>query len=743
MLSSALLTTLGAAMSPAMARGDVPSPPATPVAATAAVTTTGAPAASAPVVRTRLAQADQGEQEAITVLGHSTTRDGLVPKNSSAATKTDTPLIDTPESVSVVTREQMDQQNARTVVEALRYTSGVATEAQNGFSTRYDLLNIRGFTSNNDEFLDGLKLFNGAFYATQQIDSFLLDQYDVLKGPPSVLYGQADPGGVVALSSKLPTTAPLHEAAIEGGSYGYVRGTLDLGGPVDGSGHWLYRLAATGTSSGTQDNHTRVERYGVAPALSWLPDDRTRLTITGFYQHDPRGGDYDNAPLYGTVLPNANGKIPYSVFTGDDNFERFDRSQAAIGYQLTHQLSSDWSVRSVARYAQVGVDYNEVYAAALPDADSRIAPRETSGSEEHYDTITLEEQLLGHVSTGPLQHSVLFGTNWQNLRDSYNYYGGTAPPIDLYGPYRSVAIPPLADFIDESVSTNQEAIFAEDQITLGRLHLQIGGREDWSEIDTRSRLDSTANFDQGDRAFTWRGGILYAFPAGISPYFNYSRSFQPSNALAFDGSPFQPTRGEQYEVGVKLQPHSVNGFFTAALFHIQEDNVLVSDPEHVGFSVQSGGIRSQGVELEAHADITRRLNVIAAYTYQDAVFNKNSGELDGRRQTQTPAQFFSVWGHYDIHDGPLDGLGVGVGVRYTGNSITDNTQEYATAPYTLVDAQAQYQLGHLFPRLHDALLQVTAQNLLDRSYITSCYSNEFGCYWGTRRNVIGRLSYRW
>ena len=683
------------------------------------------------------------QPETISVFGHYDARDGLVPKQSSAATKTGTPLIETPESVSVVTRAQMDQQNARTIVEVLRYTSGVATEAQNGFSTRYDLLTIRGFTSNNDQYVDGLKLFNGAFYANQQIDSFLLDRYDVLKGPPSVLYGQSDPGGVVVLTSKLPTAAPLHEASVEGGSYGYVRGTLDTGGPIDRSAHWLYRLAVTGTTSGTQDHHTRVERYGVAPAVSWVPDDCTTLTVTGFYQHDPRGGNYDTAPINGTLLANANGDIPFSKYTGDENFERFDRTQAAIGYQLSHQLSQDWSVRSVARYADVGVDYSQVYADGFDGTSDRIATRSTVGSEEHYDTITLEEQLIGHFDTGPVRHSLLFGANWQNLRDRYNYYDGSAPSIDLYGPYRSAAIPPLTEEIDTGVTTNQEAIFAGDQMSWGRLHFQIGGREDWSKIDTRDTLDSSGSFDQGDRAFTWRAGILYAFPVGISPYFNYSRSFQPTNALAYDGTLFRPTTGEQYEVGVKYQPRGFNGFLSAALFHIQEDNVLVTDPVHIGFSTQTGGLRSRGVELEAHADITRRLNVIASYTYEDAVYNKDSGELNGRRQTQTPAQFLSVWGHYDIHDGRLNGLGLGAGVRYQGNTITDNSIEDITPDYTLVDAEAQYQLGHLFRHLHDTLLQVTAQNMLDKRYITSCYTNSFGCYWGSRRTVIARLDYRW
>ena len=683
--------------------------------------------------------------ELVSVIG-TRLNQGLVPKRSAAATKTDTPLIDTPESVSVVTRAQMDQQNARTLNEALRYSSGVAVETR-GSSTRYDMLTIRGFNTSGvaDEFLDGLKLFNGAYYATQQVDPFLLERADVLKGPPSVLYGQASPGGVVALTSKLPTIEPIHMLSFESGTFGYVRGTADFGGKLDPSGNLLYRLAATGFTSGTQDEHTRSERYAVMPSVSWRADDRTTLTVDAFYQHDPRGGGYGSVPLDGTILPNPNGRIPNDVFTGDLSYDKFDKSQASIGYELEHRFDENWTVRSVARYANIGVNYNQVYGTGALEADDRTYDRATAGSKENYDTITVEEQILGHFDTGALHHAVLVGANWQNLRDTYNFYYGSAPSIDIYAPDSNQTIPALTQSTGQSVATNQEAVFAEDQITVGHLHLQIGGREDWSKINTRDQLSPGNGFSQFDRAFTWRAGILYALPNGLSPYFNYARSFQPANSLDFSGHPFKPTQGEQYEVGLKYQPRGVDAFVTAALFHLTESRVLVADPNpaHLFANVQTGGIRSQGVELEAHASISARFNIVAAYTYEDVTYESGSGDLVGRRPTQVPAQFFSVLGHYDIADGRLAGLGFGAGVRYTGNTLADQTTEYVTPNFTLVDAQIQYALGRLLPSLRGATVQVTAQNLLDKYYVSTCYSASFGCFVGAGRNVIGRLSYRW
>lgn len=684
--------------------------------------------------------------EIVAVVGPPPAGRGLVPKGSNAATKTDTPLIDTPQSVSVVTRAQLDQQDARTLGEALRYTSGIGSENR-GFSTRYDQISIRGFNavSGIDEFLDGLRLFNGAFYATQQIDPFLIERIDVLKGPPSVLYGQASPGGVVALTSKLPVAQPIHMLEVEGGTFGYARGTADLGGPLDASGHLLYRLAATGFTSGSQDRHTRSERYAVTPSVSWLPDGTTTLTVNGFYQHDPRGGGYGSVPLAGTILPNPNGPIPDDIYVGDTGFEKFDRSQASIGYQLEHRFDDDWAVRSVARYAQIGTDYRQVYGGGTLEADGSTYGRNTAGSKEHYDTVTLEEQILGHFATGSLRHSMLIGADWQNLRDSYDFYFGSAPPIDIHAPDSSQPIPQPVLTTAESVTTNQEALFAEDQVTWGRLHLQAGGREDWSQIDTRNQLIPAAGFSQFDRAFTWRAGILYAFPDEFSPYFNYARSFQPANAVDFFGSPFKPTESEQYEAGLKYQPRAIDAFVTAALFHLIESHVLVADPDpaHLFAEVQTGGIRSQGIELEAHVAIAHRFNLVASYTCQDVAYERGSGPLAGKRPTQVPAQYASLWGHYDVADGRLAGFGAGAGVRYDGNTLADQTIESVTPSYVLVDAQLQYALGRLLPSLKGAVLQVNAQNLLDQRYVSSCFSAAFGCFFGAGRNVIGRLSYRW
>jgi len=686
---------------------------------------------------------EKARGEYISVLGLSR-RAGLVPKASHAATKTDTALIETPESVSVISRAQLDQQNARTMAEALRYNAGVSGDVAAGYTTRFDEVEIRGFqgAAGADEFIDGLRLFNGAYYATQQIDPYLLDRIDVLKGPPSVLYGQSNPGGAIVLTAKQPSAMPIHSVSLEGGTYGYFRGTIDLGGPLDRRGKWLYRIAVTGTTSGTQDLHTGNARVGVLPSITWRPNDRLNLTLSAFWQHDPQGGNFDTAPLQGTILPNPNGRISRHFYPGDPDFETYNRTQTAFSAHLDYHLTQDWMLRSVARYANVGAFFQQISSGGQLDDDNRTLERESYASEEHYDTVTVEQQILGHVRTGPVNHQVILGGNWQNVRDSANLYAGDAPSLDVFNPVYGQQIPGPDLLEIQGITTNQEGIYAEDQASWGRLHVQGGVRHDWSRIGTRDATDSDG-FNQKDHATTWRAGILYAFGFGLSPYFHYAQSFQPTNALSFAGTPFKPTRGTEYEVGLKYQPHNFNGFFTVALYDLKQSHVLVTDPEHLDFSIQTGGIRSRGVEVEAHVDLTHNLNVVAAYTYQSVAYTHGSGDLTGERPTSVPQQGVSVWVHYDLDRGPLSGLGFGAGVRYNGNTLVDNTLEYVTPSYTLVDAQAQYALDRTFPRLRGTLLQVTVQNLLNKRYYPGCASADTGCYLGANRSVIGKLTYNW
>lgn len=676
-------------------------------------------------------------------------KNSIVVKSSSAATKTATPLIYTPESVSVVTASQMEMQNAQTLGQALRYSSGVAME-QRGANNRYDLGTIRGFDSS--EYLDGLLLFKGQYYAAQQVDTYLLQEIEVAKGPSSVVYGQSSPGGIIALTSKFANGSRFRHISIEGGNYNYVRGTFDLGDTFKGLDNLSWRVVGTGFRQDGMDWYTKAERYAIQPSLYWEPTDDITLTVYGRYQADPSDTSYQTFPAYGSVLSSPY-RFPSNFYSGDKNFEKYDRTQASVGYKFTYQINPEWQFRSLARYANVGTNYNQVYGTSYAEGanvngsagyypGSNYMYRLANGSKEHLDTMTIEEQLHGQVHTGPVEHDLLLGVSWQNLRDGFDYGSGYAPPLDLYHPNYSAPIAIPAINTQTSATTNQEAIFLQDNMSYKRLHVQLGFRNDWSTIHTRNHLSPASSFTQSDQAFTFRGGILYNLPHNISPYFSYSQSFQPLNQVSQkDQKPFQPTRGEQYEFGVKYQPEDFNGFFTAAIYNLEQTNVLTADPENALWSIQAGKQRSRGLELEAHTSPIAGLNLILAYTHQNVKFTE--GQYSGLRPTQVPANIFSFWGDYTIQSGTLKNLGGAIGVRYNGNTNGDYTSYLRTAAYTLIDMQAHYKFDDSLPTLKGLDAQLTLQNLTNKRYFTACYSQSFGCAIGQGRTVIGKLSYNW
>lgn len=683
-----------------------------------------------------------------TVVVHGRAGSGIVARVSGAATKTRTPLVETPQSVSTVTRAQMDQQDVQNVDAALAYSAGVATSQRGGDAARYDQLTIRGFTGATggpDQYLDGLRLLNGAYYASQQLDPFLLDEIDVVKGPASVVYGQSSPGGIIAETSKLPSATAVHTLLLEGGSFDTLRGVVDLGGPLAGQ-TWLYRFAATGLRADGQQAGTRIRRYAFAPAISWNPDPRTSVTVLARFQRDPAAGAYSSAPAVGTVLLNPLGRLGNDFYNGDASDEIFDRTQSSLGAILDRALAGSWHVRSLARYTSMGAVDQGLYGADYAPGSFTTLLRNTYGSKENVDALALDERLIGNVRTGTIRHDVLLGVGYENLRDAYDYGSGPAPPLDVFAPVRGLPIahPPVSLAVGQTTGT--EGVYAQDQMAFGHVRVTIGGREDWSVTSTRNALATDPPTAQSDRAFTFRGGILYLFDNGLAPYFNYAQSFEPQGGTDVAGGAFPATRGEQFEVGLKYQPHGIPGFVTGALYDLTQTNVLASDQAHPGFSAATGAVRARGLELEAHATIAPDLDLIAAWTVQDVAYVDGDAALVGKRPGQVPASFGSFWAQERLPAGPLAGLGAAIGLRVNGNTNVLDTSgvspEFTTHGFTLVDARIEYELWHALPALKGTTVAVNATNLFDTDYVSSCYAG-LGCFLGADRTVSAQLRASW
>ncbi|WP_432759240.1 TonB-dependent siderophore receptor [Bordetella genomosp. 5] len=685
---------------------------------------------------------------------------GYVSTVSMSGTKTDTPLIETPQSISVVTREQIAEQGAQTLNQVLRYTAGVTTEARGATATRLDQFNVRGFSAAT--YLDGMRVFGGRD-ALPQVDAYRLERVDVLKGPSSVMYGQGGPGGVVNQVSKRPLSERFNEVEIMGGNYDFRRANFDFTGPIDEAGKFGYRFTGAGYRADGQVDHTKERRYFIAPSFSWKPNADTSFTLLTNFQRDPDMGSYGAVPAMRTVLSAPDGRrLSPSYYDGDANFERSDRKSYALGYVLEHRFNDTFKASQSLRYQHSEGIYRSVYGTSTAntygytDASYRYQGRGVIATDVDVNAFTVDNNLQADFDTGPLRHKVLLGFDYQRVETDTLSGFGTAPPIDVFNPNNHMNIATPAFTSDQTQWQYQTGLYAQDQIKIDRLSVLLGGRYDWSRTHSGTDNPITGSHSSSAlqaEAFTGRVGLIYNFDNGVAPYVSYSESFEPQSGTGWNNSPFKPIEGKQYEVGVKYQPPGSATLLSAAAFDIRRENMLTTDPDPTHMcgasrcSVQAGELRTQGIELEAKTEPVRGLSLIASYSYLDNEYeraNPNAAGLNlkGKRPTGIPQHQASAWARYQMQEGPLAGLGVGGGVRYLGSSYGDDVNSFKVPSVTLFDLMLDYDLGRASPALKGMQVALNVSNLFDKEYIAACSSGAW-CWYGYERTVKASLRYRW
>ncbi|WP_050465353.1 TonB-dependent siderophore receptor [Herbaspirillum autotrophicum] len=668
---------------------------------------------------------------------------GYVARRSASGTKTDSALLETPQSISVVTREQMDAQNIQSVPQALRYTPGVVSEQRGVNTDSLEYIYARGFQI--DEYWNGLRLPNNGFNITS-MDPYMFERVELLRGPASVLYGQTSPGGLLSLVSKRPTATPLHEIMLQTGSHGRKQAAFDFGGPLDEAGKFSYRLTANVLDTGTQTDFVRQQRTAVAAALTWRPDSDTHLTAFVNYQKDPQAGVYNFVPAAGTVLP---GKvtIPRSFFAGDPDYNSYEKEQESIGYEFEHKFNDTWSFKQNLRVLR-----NSLHIRMLDDsyglnADGVSIGREAYKHDGSATSAAVDNQLQAIFNTGAVKHTAIFGVDYQRLHYDHTYTGqgdALAPSINIANPVYGQGIGPQPDFMYGSSSddvTRQLGFYAQDQIRWNRWAFLLGGRQD--QVNSSSLAYKTGkSTSQSASAFTWRTGAVYLFDNGVSPYLSYSTSFQPAIGTDAAGNTFKPTEGKQYEAGVKFQPPGSDSSVTVAVFDLTQTNVLTADPVKSNFKIQTGEVRSQGVELEARATLAKNLQAIATYTYTDIKNTRsNTNNLD-KVPAGIPRSMAALWLNYDFTSSPLAGLQVGAGARYMGASYGDSINSFKVPAVTLLDLSLRYDLARLSSSLQGWSATVSGSNLTNKNTIASCSSN-VTCVFGMERAILANVKYKW
>lgn len=679
--------------------------------------------------------------------------EGFVATQSATATKTGTSLKDTPQAVNVVTKDQIAAQGSTTLTQALRYTPGVIS--QYGDDSRYDWFTIRGFRPSR--YLDGLRLpFGSRGYAQPRVEPFSLERAEVLKGPASVLYGQGDPGGLINMVSKRPSATALNEVEMQFGTDKRIQTAFDLGGGAGDDDSFLYRIVGVGRLTDTQYDYVREKKGYIAPSFTFKADEGTSLTVYGSYQHidSPGGGGAPALPANGTLYTRMYPELPRSAFPGEPGYDHYKSDQASVGYEFEHEVDDTWTIRQNLRYSYIGTDTQRVQpycpAACNPTAFYRYA----WAFPESARAVTVDNQAIGNFQTGDVAHTALFGLDYSY--ESSRYEESALSPIftpfnGLDPVYGATAItrPPIATRIDQDRS--QIGLYAQDQMEWNNFVFSLGGRYDWANTDTRTRTSVADNqVDQRDGKFTWRAGLVYNFDNGLSPYAGYSTSFNPASGTDRLGNAFEPTTGEQFEVGVKYQPNGSNSFVTLSAYHLIQDNVLSPDttPGFTNYSVQTGQVRMRGVELEGKAEITDAFSVLASYAYTDSEItraNPNAAGIsnEGNRFAFVPRQQASLWLDYTLQTSTIwDGLSFGGGARYTGQTFGDNANKFDIPSYTVFDAAVRYDFGKADPKLEGLKASLNVSNIFDRKYVSTCIAAT-GCYWGEGRTVYATLKYSW
>lgn len=662
---------------------------------------------------------------------------GYVARVSPTATKTNTPLIETPQSVSVVTREQLNDRNVQDLAQAIAYTPGVSSSVF-GFDPRYDAFYIRGFSATyNGIFRDGLRL-NAVGLTIPRSEPYGLEAVTILRGPASGLYGLGSPGGIVDSISKRPVFVPFGEVQFQAGNYDRFQGNFDIGGPVEGTdGTLAYRVTGVKRQSNTYLPGGDDDRTFIAPSFTWRPDSDTSFTFLS---------EYFESRLPGTsFFFNDPGFRVTNFYSGDPAFNQYKQQQYRIGYGFEHKFSPDLIVRQNARFYDVRADYDYTSITGLNPA--RTLGSRTAGA--YLDTlsqISLDTQLEGHVTTGPIQHTLIGGVDYAHYDYTRAFGFGAAPALNLltlnYG-QQVIARPRITNF--QSQAQDQIGVYLQEQAKLGRFILTLTGRHDWVFQNTADQTAGTVA-NQADRAFSGRVGLNYLLTDTLVPYASYATTFTPQVGIDVNGNPFRAATGDQIEAGVKAAIPNTNITGSFAGFDIVQSSLLRQDPNNIANVVASGSVESKGFEAELTANFAPGTNLTLAYTHLDFRFLRQTSlvtgqPIDGNTLSGIPGDSFSAFGTYLFPQGSmLSGLQLGGGIRYAGTSFADDENTVRNPTVTLFDALVAYDFAALDPKYKGFRAQINAFNIFDRSY-TNCQAGF--CYRGAPATVIGSLIYRW
>ncbi|MEH2423644.1 MAG: TonB-dependent siderophore receptor [Nostoc sp.] len=629
--------------------------------------------------------------------------------DATVGTRTNRRVQDIPQSIQVVPRQSWQDQGAVNTIDALR-SVGVIQAANS--PTNGDVFTIRGFQTSNI-LRNGLKDYTaGAVSGQSQLAN--IERLEVLRGPASVLYGQGNPGGTINFVTKQPLSEPYFATSMTFGSYSFYQPTLDISGPLNSDKTLLYRLNTSYISTESFVDFFYNQRYLIAPVLSWQISKNTKLTFEGEFR-DQQQAHRTGLPAVGTVLPNPNGEIPLNVNTLDEGATNNRRSML-LGYNFEHRFSDNWSLVNAFNIRSLRYRTDTANPGSLrPDQRSINRTRQDYiGAPAADDEYALDNHVVGKFKTGSLQHELVAGFDLYRDIVQFDQTMRSLAPLDLFNPVYGQPPGGIVSRINQKTKNDQLGFYVQDIVSLtNNLNLVLGGRGDFVDNKVTNFLRASGNQSQSDFAFSPRVGLVYKPIPPVSLYASYSESFFQNVGTTFEGNLFEPSRGTQYEVGVKADFFSGKLSSTLALYQLTQSNILTTDPNHLTYFIATGEQRSRGIELNITGEILPGWNVIASYAYTDGQVTKDNQSAVGNRLVNVPENSASLWTTYTFAKGNLQGLGFGLGLFYVGERQGDLINSFFSLPsYLRLDAAVYYRLDHI-------RFALNLKNLSDVQYFTA------------------------
>jgi catecholate siderophore receptor len=652
---------------------------------------------------------------------------GYNANRSRSATKTDTDLKDTPQSVTVVTQDVIKDQSIQSISDAVRYVPGVT--ASQGEGNR-DALNFRGAgVSTGDFYLDGVRDDVQTYR-----DLYNTDRIEVLRGSNAMIFGRGGSGGVINRVSKEAGWDPVRELSVTYGAYDQKRATIDVGNGINDVA--AFRLNAVYEDADSYRDGVNLERFGITPTLTIKPTDSTKIVLSAEYFKDKRIGDR-GMPSIGSGFKNRPYDIgDHSTFFGNARLSPNETETKAFNAMIEHAFDNGITIRNRTRYADYDKYYQNVFASSSVNSSNNVSIGGYLDDTQRQNLFN-QTDITYDLKAGGFEHRLLAGMEL-GRQDTDNYRAvPTAPASESLGSVNAENPNYIGSPSFNKLSRNRKSeatitsFYVQDQIILSpKWELVLGLRHDKFAVDYTNLPTATSNtiskFNSTDNKVSPRAGLIFKPVDNLSLYASYSQTYAPRAGdqitdLSQANAGLSPEKFINHEIGAKLDVMPELSV-TAAIYKLERQNVLIQSPES-GINTLVDGQETHGVELGLTGKLTDKWSIFGGYAYQDGEITKqqglnssNSRILKGAELGQTPSHTFSVWNRYDFNE--TWGAALGVVSRSEMYATTPTASQSTVLPgYTRVDA-AIY--GKFSKNLR---LQVNLENLTNKEYALSAHNN--------------------